>query len=211
MSENALYLNVGGGVVVPKSGEKAIFVDSDGTLKTIDSTGTEASVGGGSVTEDRATASGNVVNLDVSGLSGDTDGDYEFDGLINVPADGVNLATFTIQPNGLSTNQASSTNNVFSGGAGFSDQASLFIAGSQDGAGGTIRFHGRLWSKTETGRLYICHARRRTSTPVSYVTEGDWNALTAITSLRLASNYNGGAAGILTGSFIRVRRLRNGV
>lgn len=46
MSQNQLNLKVGGGVVVPPPGEKAIFTDSDGTLKQVDSAGAESELGG---------------------------------------------------------------------------------------------------------------------------------------------------------------------
>lgn len=45
MGDNALYLKVGAPVGTPASGEKAVFVDTDGTIKQVDSTGTKSVVG----------------------------------------------------------------------------------------------------------------------------------------------------------------------
>jgi hypothetical protein len=47
MAENAIYLNVGAPVGVPDPGKKAIFADTDGSIKALDSTGAKSSVGAG--------------------------------------------------------------------------------------------------------------------------------------------------------------------
>ena len=45
--EPGIYLKVGGQVGVPPANTKALFVDVDGAVKTLDSTGTKALIGGG--------------------------------------------------------------------------------------------------------------------------------------------------------------------
>jgi hypothetical protein len=45
---NQLDLNKGGPVVLPVPGEYSLFIDTDGTLKQVDSTGTVTAIGGGS-------------------------------------------------------------------------------------------------------------------------------------------------------------------
>lgn len=57
--KNALYLPVGAIVGPPPSGQVAILADTDGSLKSMDSTGTKSGLGGGSTTLPANTIGGN--------------------------------------------------------------------------------------------------------------------------------------------------------
>ena len=47
MEEDTLTMKIGAPVGVPPSGKKTLFIDSDGTVKTIDSAAAKAPAGGG--------------------------------------------------------------------------------------------------------------------------------------------------------------------
>lgn len=57
-TENVLYVKKGAPVGVPAPGAVGLFVDSTGAVKSIDETGATASIGGGTVTTDGTTITG---------------------------------------------------------------------------------------------------------------------------------------------------------
>lgn len=163
-----------------------------------------------------ATAATDQVSLTISGLNGNADGDYEIWGYIKAPSDGANNAIYTIQPNSLATNQAATidyTTNTANSRAATTD---LQIVNSIDAAGANIYFLARLSSRTGlgAGRMWSCTCRRAAGTAGSIlnaVTAGQWTETsTNITSIRLMSDYNTGSAGLLAGSYFKIRRLLNG-
>lgn len=161
----------------------------------------------------RATAGSAVQDLTVSGLTGDTDGDYEIVGRILYLANGA-LVKYSLQPNAITTNQQGAP--IYATGAATGSfaqlNATLGISQVQEAVAhalNTLDFRATLSSKTGSGgRLWNCNSILRQSSGAAVqmtLFTGVWEeAATAITSLVLHSDT---AASILTGSYIRVRKL----
>jgi hypothetical protein len=136
-----------------------------------------------------------------SGISGDTDGDYEITGEVILPSDGVNASLISFQPNGISANQV--CRQLADGSA--SDITDLRIGGASDAAGAQLNFRIVFKSKTGKNRYYWCTCRRKVNTGpgfLVYVQQGLWtDTSTAVTSLVLSSSYAGaGGLGIISGT-----------
>jgi hypothetical protein len=148
------------------------------------------------------TQSGNTSDVTfASGLAGDTDGDYEFEGdLLLATGSAMNL---TFQPNGLATNQASS---LFLVGTGTSSPSNLAIANPSSTAD-TVRIRGTISSKTASGsRLITCVATSWAAGVLDkmFFLEGQWtDTSTAITTLGVHTSV---ASGLLTNSIVRWRK-----
>jgi hypothetical protein len=98
MRESALYFPVGAAVGVPPAGIQGYFVDTDGVLKQIDSSGNKVPVSGSVVTAIAVGADATDVTI-ASNLNGDTDGGYEIVGTIVSPGASPG-ANYSIQVNG---------------------------------------------------------------------------------------------------------------
>ena len=148
-------------------------------------------------------------SLTVSGLAGDTDGDYEFSGVLIMTGSGP-ANVVTMQPNGLATNQVGNIayRNATGNSAGGAVSAVLNIGSPTNSVGTTkVYFTGFMTSKSGRDRVYRCRSTfiNDDTDQIGYLTDGVWTGTgTAITSLVVAAS-----GGMKAGSFIRVRRLHN--
>lgn len=154
------------------------------------------------------TLGADATGITFSSLSGDTDGDYEIEGELLLPLDGVNAAVVSLQPNALATNQT-----CRQGADGsYSDLTDLRVGGAQDGAGASLSFRIRIQSLSGRNRYYLASARRKVNTGpgfLVYTQQGVWTGTaTIISSLVLSAAYAGaGGKGLLSGSYARIRKL----
>jgi hypothetical protein len=193
----SVLLTKGEAVGLPEAGKQVLLVDSTGTPYLLNSDGTRSQVGAGADPGAIVTLGANATDLDVSGLLGDTDGDYEFvfDLLL---ANSVNVF---LQPNALSTNQTSAFTTTQPGGSVTASAARTdwFITDSSTDGGSFGRIN--LTSKTGRNRL-IWVSTRRTAAHIYML--GKWaETATAITSLRFHCDT---ASGILSGSYVRTQK-----
>lgn len=146
-------------------------------------------------------------DLDITGLAGDQDGDYEFWGTVTVAANASN--TLTLQPNQLATNQVGQL--LLSAGAAASGASAggvMFVgAGSAAGSDTIIKFHGWLTSKSGRSRFFQCNSRYNNGagTQINVWCWTDWtDTTTVINNLRFNSTQ-----GLKAGSFVRLSRCGN--
>lgn len=136
--------------------------------------------------------------LSVTGLNGDSDGDYDIFGFISTDAAGAQ--DILVKPNGLSANQR--TTQVFSSaalGMLVSERSSLSIF---FGTGAySAYFFARLTAKTGTSRIWKAESYINGPVEGASVNVGHWDDTTTnITSLVFAAGVN-----ILAGSWVNVR------
>lgn len=205
----------GGGLILPQGsspgsinvGEKALILDSDGGLKTQDSAGVIAPVGG-TITTTHAVGA-DVQNFDITGLAGDTDGDYVLTGRIVMP-NGV-VPTISLQPNQISANQDGNIQSTVSSNPPATTRiTSLMLAQIATDAAGTpyVWFNARLTALTGRVRRFLSQGTDFSGTTANtkrtLLTIGEWSdTTTVITSLRIATNV---AASIKAGSFFVLQR-----
>lgn len=187
--ENELVLRAGAPAGIPAAGTKALIVDSDGSLKVMDSNGAKTLAGGGDpgtlVTLGADTATWDFA----TGLTGDTDGDYWFK--FNLTLSGTGLTLF-LQPNGADPTTYDGSLVIRNVAAG-----TITIAARQTqirfGDAGTdllSTIDGYIQSKSGRLRKVYANAFRGSTAnndDVNYETNGVWrDTAVAITSLRLA-------------------------
>ena len=198
------YPEEGGGAVTAAPASGAGTVASPVTVTAAAMTTAESTAYDSITTLGSASA-----DIDISGLAGDTDGDYEFEGVLLLEGN-ASANIVTLQPNNLSTNQTGRTVFAVHGtGADGSNTSSLLVAGPTNTADSTCVFRGRLSSKSGRVRVFTCTSMSTQTNGDSfgYDTVAYWTGTaTAITSLRFHSSI---ALGFNIGSFVRLRRLRN--
>ncbi len=150
-----------------------------------------------------------AADLDITGLAGDTDGDYEFSGVLLLTGN-ASANIVTLQPENLNTDQSGRTVFASNGNQAVgSDVGSLLLAGPTNTADSTCAVWGTLSSKSGRTRVFT---GKSTSTQTNgdsfgYDTMAYWTGTaTAITKLRFHSTIT---LGFRAGSFIRLRRLHN--
>ncbi len=145
-------------------------------------------------------------NLDISSLAGDTDGDYEFWYDLLVLKNAAN--TITLQPNQLATNQSGEALYSAGGIPGGQDETTMHMGANTDAANDIhIVGHGFLTSKSGRLRFFQCQSNYTTAVKITWISSATWDdSATVITNLRFHSSIS---SGLLTGSFVRLRKMRN--
>lgn len=148
-----------------------------------------------------------VTDVDFTGLDGDTDEIYRILGRIVV----VGLEDITLQPNNITTNQASRF--LQSGGSGTS--ADLLLANSEDGFDRLRTFDATFWAKKNPNGVAVNRVLHSFYTILAAATTqanspgfngAVWNETTTnVTSLRI---HAATASGIKNGSTIALYKLR---
>lgn len=196
---DTIIANVTGGSAVPTAASAAAVTailaaatdSTAGTMSAADKTTIDGLAGV------IATAGSNVTDLTVSGLAGDTDGDYDIE--CEILFNG-NNQTFTIQPNGLATNQYGI---YFIAGTGATVTTSLPVAAFTTTAS-SFTFRGILSSKSGRDRIWTSQAMGLSGSPAAVMiqsAQGIWEGTaTAITSIGIHTNVT---SGIATASWCR--------
>jgi hypothetical protein len=147
-------------------------------------------------------------DLSITGLDGDADGDYEFEGqlLLTGSASGNHV---TMRPNGVATDQVSTF--LYASGVGVASAVDtlLYMDFPTNTADSVMTVKGTMTSKTGRNRIYTCVGAGRLTDGSGHMTNiiGYWtDTATAITSLVVHSDI---ASGLKAGSYIRLRKLRN--
>ncbi len=147
-------------------------------------------------------------NLDITGLVGATDGDYEFwyDLIALKKTGGVNNV-LSLQPENLDTNQTGEIMGSAGGTAFGADTTIMSLGTNTDTGDHHVMGHGYLTSKAGRNRFFQCTSQYITAVQIQFQTAVIWTGTaTAITKLRWNSTL---VDGLLTGSYVRLRRLRN--
>ncbi len=145
-------------------------------------------------------------DLDITGLAGDTDGDYEMWWSLIAVANAGNVVT--LQPQQLATNQSGEAL-ISAGGTPAGADLTDMRLGTNNDAGNdhTMVGHGYLTSKSGRTRFFQCVNNYTTSVNIQFNTTVQWTGTaTIITNLRFHSSI---AVGLGTGSFVRLRKMRN--
>lgn len=209
MGVPAQYLTKGALVGAPASTEVALIAESDGTIKRLASDGTRTALGGGTV-DPVYTVGADVQNYDITGLSGDTDGDYILSGRILIP-NGAS-PVITVQPNQISANQDALTQSTPASGAPITSRISSILLNAMptaDAAGTPfVWFILRLTALSGRVRRFIVNGTDVTGSSTNVrrliTVVGEWSdTSTVITSLRIATTV---AATIKAGSFFVLQR-----
>lgn len=196
------------GVAVRDRGGAILTLDSDelgiqnigGTLKQVNPNGTTSSLGGGD--------SGTLFTLGAqtqdwdfaTGLLGDTDGDYEFEGELTANASGVQ---FTLLPNGVAPTFTGTLLSYANTTVSTAAQTTMLFATAITTL--TTCFRIRLQSKSGRNRLLDTVSHDTPATPNTWRETGIWtDTATVITSLRIHAS---AANGLQPGSYVRFRRL----
>ncbi len=208
----------------PPSGETELTVDANGALQSTGSDGVTAVVGANAATADAptdaaafstllvagdaviATLSGDSNTLDITGLAGNTDGDYEFEGVLNLHGNATQNVV-TMQPENLATN----ANGQFIYGTAITPATGattlMPIGIPTNTADSQLVFRGKLSSKTGRTRVFTCTGVGINTDASKLMTDSVimWtDTTTPITKLRINADH-----GMRSGSFIRVRKCRN--
>ncbi len=174
-----------------------------GTATPTALTGAQASVTLSGSNDTITTAGSNVTDLDVSSLDGDNDGDYEF--WITILGTG-GSAHYTLQPNASSASQVGGGIYLDAGNTASSELRTDIFVGNTAAGTGKLYVHGFLASKSGRDRSFHISIWRVDSSNYIEMIAGVWTGSGNITSLRLHCDV---ASRIATGSFIRLRRMRN--
>lgn len=142
-----------------------------------------------------------AANLTITGLNGETDGDYEIFGqIISVATAG--SENYIFMPNGLATNAVSATNSS-SGALTFPADYAFLNIGLVSASEG-FSFHILFTSKTGHLRYFEATAYRDISVRQDFFTTGRWtDTTTTVTSFSIGSAL---ASNIDTGSWLKWRR-----
>ncbi len=214
-------------IAPPATGETAFSTNASGALQSTTAAGVTTVVGATAATADAPTVATTFLNaltaaqdvivtlaaasadIDITGLSGDLDGDYEFEGVLLLEGN-ASANIVTLQPENLSTNQSGRTVFASNGNQAVgSDVSSLLLAGPTNTADSTCAIWGTLSSKSGRIRLF---SGGSTSTQTNgdsfgYDTKAYWTGTaTVLTKLRFHSTIT---LGFNIGSFIRLRKLHN--
>lgn len=142
-----------------------------------------------------AVSGASVGNLVLSGMDGDTDGDYEISGQI---ISGHSGATFVFEPNNQNANLKAFAGDYLSGGASGTVWAVVGkVASFPQGvvAGDVFNFWGHLTIQTGRIRSVNISGFMDTTTDDAYHMEGIWtDTTTNLTSLELQSSQSDGLA-----------------
>lgn len=153
-------------------------------------------------TSTRVDVTGSAVqNIDWTGLSGDTDGDYEIEFYLPSPSSG----NLTLQPNQIATGGLS--RGYFTNGVAMAQQsggATLFLLFSA-----SVNNHGTIYFRSKSGqgnRYYRYFSQDETATnPFMQNMSGYWvDTTTVLTSMRI---HHSNATGIPVGSWFVLRRM----
>ena len=163
---------------------------------------TQINAGNDSIT----TLNSDAQNLDITGLDGNADGDYEFWFSLVAAASASNVLSF--QPENLATNQSGEALGS-AGNTPFGADLTIMVFGTNTNAGADATFlgHGYFTSKTGRARLFQALSNYTTAVIIQFQSVVTWSdTTTAITKLRFHSSI---ALGLKAGSYVRLRRLRN--
>lgn len=149
-----------------------------------------------------ATTSGTVTSFTISGLNGNLDGDYLIS--YHLVSAQTSVQTFTLQPNGVSSNQVGM---YFIAGTGNTDVGTLSLG--QITGGSETSFDGQCTFTSVTGRVRLLdcsgHTMNGTSSERLILSSSTWmDTTTNITSLVFVGSL---ASGIAIGSYAKIQRL----
>lgn len=200
MGQNAIYLKKGASVGAPASDEVALISEADGTVEKLASDGTRTALGGASASLDKKTVLvAPATSILVSGLLGDTDGEYLVDvAIINAAA----ANTFKFQINGADTSLKAFVGEWTLGKALRTDWFIATAAQSpqQFSVADEIHLLGRLTARSGRVRQLVWTGYLDTATDGWLFFQGEYtDTVTQITSFGLVASGN-----MAAGSYIRL-------
>ena len=144
--------------------------------------------------------------LDITGLAGNTDGDYELNGVLTLTGDATQNV-ITLQPENLATNQSGQFVFGTSSGAATTGGATTFPLGAPTNtADSTFVFKASLTSKAGRVRIFNGYGVgvNTDATRISFNTLAFWSdTTTVITKIRINADHG------MTAGFARLRKLGN--
>ena len=203
----------GGGLILPQGsspgnigvGEKALILDSDGTVKTQDSAGTKTAISGGDAGLISAPVGAPTADLTVSGLLGDTDGGYVIKGRILTTASAASLVLYI---NGAPPPAGVGSGGTYTNGTAVFKLgllAELHIGGNDTAEVANLTFLITMGSKQGIMQPYTCETLSRRASGTVFAAQslkGQFTMAAEITSVGVHC----ASAIIDVGSYVSVQR-----